>query len=190
MRKTTFFAMVSMPLIAVAALLAYAGRSSGQSTQRVATQPVPFQLVEIARGLSRPVYLTNAGDGSGRLFVVEQGGKILIIKDGTLLDKPFLDVSGLVSREALGSGYTERGLLGLAFHPDYKQNGQFFIDYTDRNGNSVVARYTVSASDPDQADPGSAQGILYVDQPYPNHNGGQLAFGPDGYLYVALGDGG
>jgi glucose/arabinose dehydrogenase len=190
MKKTAFFAIIGVPLIAVAALLVYTGQSSGKPNQLAATQPVPYQLVEIARGLTRPVYLTNAGDGSGRLFVVEQRGKILIIKDGTLLDKPFLDVSGLVSREALGSGYTERGLLGLAFHPDYKQNGQFFIDYTDRNGNTVVARYTVSASDPDQADSTSAQGILYVDQPYANHNGGQLAFGPDGYLYVAFGDGG
>jgi glucose/arabinose dehydrogenase len=102
----------------------------------------------------------------------------------------FLDVSDLVSREARGNSYTERGLLGLAFHPDYAENGLFFIDYTDQNGNTVVARYHVSADDPNQADPSSAVQLLYVQQPYANHNGGDMAFGPDGYLYIALGDGG
>lgn len=149
-----------------------------------------FALEPVANGFTRPLYLTHAGDGSGRLFVVEQGGAIWVLQDGQRLEAPFLDVSDRISPEALGTGYTERGLLGLAFHPDYAENGVFFIDYTDRNGSSVIARYAVSAEDPDRADPASEQQLLVVEQPYANHNGGHLAFGPDGYLYVAMGDGG
>lgn len=163
-----------------------AGRADGAGEM----QEVPYQLVPVASGFSRPLYVTHAGDGSGRLFVVEQGGAIRVIKDGVVLAQPFLDVSGLISREALEDGYTERGLLGLAFHPGYADNGWFYIDYTDVNGHTVVARYTVSADDPDRADPASAAPLLYVQQPYANHNGGHMAFGPDGYLYVSLGDGG
>lgn len=148
------------------------------------------QLTTLADGFSRPLFLTNAGDGSGRLFLVEQGGNIWIITNGETSEQPFLDVSGLISREALGSGYSERGLLGLAFHPNYSENGQFFINYTDTNGGSVVARYTVSLSNADIADAGSAQILLQVPQPYGNHNGGHMQFGPDGYLYISLGDGG
>ncbi|MBN1563967.1 MAG: PQQ-dependent sugar dehydrogenase [Anaerolineae bacterium] len=155
-----------------------------------AMQPVTYRLVPVAEGLSRPVFVTHASDGSGRLFVMGQSGKILIIADGVLLDTPFLDVSGVISQDALGGGYTERGLLGLAFHPDYEENGVFFINYTDQAGNTVLARYAVSADDPNRADPGSAEQLLYVSQPYSNHNGGHLEFGPDGYLYVSLGDGG
>ena len=87
-------------------------------------------------------------------------------------------------------GYTERGLLGLAFHPDFKQNGFFYIHYNNRQGNTVVARYTVSNANPNQADPDSAKILLTLEQPYSNHNGGMLTFGPDGYLYLGLGDGG
>lgn len=163
-----------------------AGRADGAGEM----QEVPYQLVPVASGFSRPLYVTHAGDGSGRLFVVEQGGAIRVIKDGVVLAQPFLDVSGLISREALEDGYTERGLLGLAFHPGYADNGWLYIDYTDVNGHTVVARYTVSADDPDRADATSAAPLLYVQQPYANHNGGHMAFGPDGYLYVSLGDGG
>ena len=103
----------------------------------------------------------------------------------------FLDVSNLISRAALQSDYTERGLLGLAFDPGYAENGLFFVNYTDNNGgNTVVARYHVSADDLNQADPASAVQLLYVEQPFANHNGGHMVFGPDGYLYVSLGDGG
>jgi glucose/arabinose dehydrogenase len=139
--------------------------------------------VPVAEGFTRPLYLTHAGDP--RLFVVEQDGLIKIIADGQVMAEPYLDVSTLVSRDG-----SERGLLGLAFHPDYNTNGQFFINYTDRNGNTVVARYGVSSENPDQADISSATVVLTVVQPYPNHNAGQLAFGPDGYLYIGLGDGG
>jgi len=148
-----------------------------------------FALEPVANGFTRPLYLTHAGDGSGRLFVVEQGGAIWVLQDGQRLEAPFLDVSDRISPEALGTGYTERGFWGW-LPPDYAENGVFFIDYTDRNGSSVIARYTVSAEDPDRADPASEQQLLVVEQPYANHNGGHLAFGPDGYLYVAMGDGG
>ncbi len=159
------------------------------AVERVAAQ-APFALEEIASGVTRPLYVTTAGDGSGRLFVVEQGGLIWIVQDGAVLETPFLDVSDLITPSALSGSYSEQGLLGLAFHPDYAKNGVFFIDYTDREGSSVVARYHVSADDPNVADPSSAESLLVVPQPYANHNGGHLAFGPDGYLYVALGDGG
>jgi glucose/arabinose dehydrogenase len=141
-------------------------------------------LVKEAGGLSQPVHITRAGDGSGRLFVVEQGGRIRIIKGGVLLTKPFLDITSRVS--CCG----ERGLLSLAFPPDYASKGYFYVDYTNLSGNTVVARYYIS-TDADVADPDSEEAILTVDQPYTNHNGGQLAFGPnDGYLYIGMGDGG
>ena len=149
-----------------------------------------YQWVEVVSGLENPLLVTNAGDGSGRLFVVEQTGSIWVIQDGQLSEQPFLDVSSLLSSDVFRGGYTERGLLGLAFHPDYENNGLFFIDHTDVNGNSVVARYEVSADDPNIADPSSAVTILTQQQPFENHNGGNLAFGPDGYLYIAFGDGG
>jgi len=155
-----------------------------------AAAQTPFTLEEVASGFDRPILVTNAGDGSGRLFVVEQSGKIWIVQDGATGATPFLDVSDLITPSALTGSYTEQGLLGLAFAPGYAQSGVFFVDYTDRQGTSVVARYHVSAGDPNAADPASAEALLTVPQPYPNHNGGQLAFGPDGYLYVALGDGG
>jgi glucose/arabinose dehydrogenase len=133
-------------------------------------------------GLQRPVDLQV--DGSGRLFVIEKVGRIRIIDNGQLLESPFLDISGQV-----GSNGNEQGLLGLAFHPQYSQNGRFFVNYTDNNGDTVLARFQVSG-DPNRADPNSEVKLLGVDQPFPNHNGGGLVFGPDGYLYAGLGDGG
>ncbi|MGD9047400.1 MAG: PQQ-dependent sugar dehydrogenase [Anaerolineae bacterium] len=140
----------------------------------------------VATGFLNPIGITHAGDGSGRLFVIEQTGAIRIVRDGNVLDTPFLDLS-----DAVIDG-SERGLLGLAFHPNYATNGQFFVNYTRAgDGATVIARYNVSTADPDRADPNSAQVLLTVAQPYGNHNAGHLAFGPtDGYLYVALGDGG
>jgi glucose/arabinose dehydrogenase len=139
----------------------------------------------IAGELDRPVYLTHAGDGSGRLFIVEKPGRIRIVKDGDLLPDPFLDIT-----DRTRSTGNEQGLLGLAFDPQYRTNGRFFVDYIDLNGNTVVARYLVSADNPDKADPASGAAILRVNQPYANHNGGDLVFGPDGYLYIGMGDGG
>lgn len=190
MKRTAFFSVLAIPLVAVAVFLLVVQDDPDLPKKDTAMQPVSYRLVPVAEGLSRPVFVTHAGDGSGRLFVVEQSGKILVLEDGAVLDTPFLDVSGLISPDALGGGYTERGLLGLAFHPDYAENGIFFIDYTDQAGNTVLARYSVSAGDPNRADPNSAEQLLYVSQPYSNHNGGDIAFGPDGYLYVSMGDGG
>lgn len=152
-----------------------------------ATPPDPanVQLVEVVGGFRRPLYVTGAGDVSGRLFIVEQFGQIHVYQNGALLPAPFLDVSSLISTRG-----NEQGLLGLAFHPDYAANGAFYINYTDVRGDTAVVRYTVSQDNPDVADPASAQIILQIDQPFGNHNGGHLVFGPDGYLYIGMGDGG
>lgn len=144
-----------------------------------------MRLEAVAEGLSRPLYVTAPPGEANRLFIVEQGGRILLRKDGAVLETPFLDLSGLI-----GSGTGERGLLGLAFHPNYARNGIFFVNYTDANHDTVVALYCAYAEDPDRGNPDTAKILLTIQQPYSNHNGGMLAFGPDGYLYVASGDGG
>lgn len=145
--------------------------------------PGQFEWQQIAGGFNSPIGLANAGDGSDRLFVIEQPGMIRVIHEGKVLDEPLLDIRGRIS--CCG----ERGLLGLAFHPRYLENGYFFVNYTDMNGNTAVSRFTVS-DDPGRADASSETIVLQVDQPYANHNGGGIAFGTDGYLYIALGDGG
>ena len=150
--------------------------------------PSGYRWEVVISGVPEAVALVDAGDGSGRLFVVQQTGDILIFQNGALLPQPFLDLHDRITQ--LGSGYSERGLLGLVFHPQFKSNGFFFVNYTDRNGNTVIARFSVSSGSPDQADPNSELQLIHVDQPYANHNGGALAFGPDGYLYIGLGDGG
>jgi glucose/arabinose dehydrogenase len=136
----------------------------------------------LASGLIRPVDLQ--ADGSGRLFILEKVGRIRMIQDGQLLEASFLDIT-----DRVGSSSNEQGLLGLAFHPRYVQNGRFFVNYTDKNGDTSISRFQVSA-DPNLADPASEVKLLGIDQPFANHNGGALAFGPDGYLYAGLGDGG
>lgn len=148
-----------------------------------------YEWEVVTSGLTNPLYLTNAADGSDRLFVLEQPGRIWIIENNARLSTPFLDISNLASQQILTS-YSERGLLGLAFHPDYEENGEFFVHYNDQPGNTIIARYRVSADDPNRADPASAEIIFTHGQPFPNHNGGEIAFGPDGYLYISLGDGG
>ncbi len=158
------------------------GGSGGSATVVVSAAPA-LQLV--ASGLSKPLYVTQPPGDTSRLFVVEQTGTIRVILNGTLLTAPFLDVSGLISVNT-----SERGLLSMAFHPNYAHNGQFFIDYTDLISGTVrAARYTVSA-DPNVADPSSAQVIIAVRHEFTNHNGGLVKFGPDGYLYMGIGDGG
>jgi glucose/arabinose dehydrogenase len=143
----------------------------------------PIVVLEpLQQGIPRPVAITHAGDS--RLFITLQGGQIVIHDGTTLLPQPFLDIRPIVRSEG------ERGLLGLAFHPRYKENGFFFVNYTDLNGHTNVARYRVSATDPNRADPNSRKVILFIQQPYANHNGGEIQFGPDGYLYVGMGDGG
>jgi glucose/arabinose dehydrogenase len=145
---------------------------------------VGLTLEPVVSGLSDPLGVTHAGDGSGRLFVAEQGGSIRIVRDGTLVDEPFLDISKRISAGG------ERGLLGLAFHPDYPTDPRFFVNYTDTNGDTRVASFTVDPANPELADPGSEDRLVSIGQPYANHNGGALAFGPDGFLYIATGDGG
>jgi len=163
---------LALTLLTLLALL-FMGLSQGALAQR---------LVPVADGLKQPVSITNAGDS--RLFVVQQGGMVRIVKDGTLLKDPFLDIS---DRTKSGG---ERGLLGLAFPPDYATSGHFYVYYTDPRGESTLSRFSVTPGNPDRADPTSEEVLLTQEQPYSNHNGGQIAFGPDGYLYLGLGDGG
>jgi hypothetical protein len=137
----------------------------------------------ITAAVALPVHVAAPRLDPHRLFVVEQAGRIRIIRDGALLDTPFLDIQDRVG--CCG----ERGLLSVAFHPDYEANGRFFVDYTDNAGDTVIARYTVGA-DPDAADRDSERILLTIAQPFANHNGGQLAFAPDGMLFVGMGDGG
>lgn len=145
--------------------------------------PVPsFDLEMVVAGLVEPLYITAAPGDDTRLYVLEKAGRIRIIRNGVLVDEPFLDIRASTSSES------EQGLLGLAFSPDYASNRQVFIDHTGNDGATRVVRYT--ATSPDALDPGSQELVLEVPQPFSNHNGGQIAFGPDGMLYIGLGDGG
>lgn len=139
-------------------------------------------LVEVANGLESPVYATSP-IADPRLFVVEQPGRIRVLRGASLLPEPFLDISDRVWFEG------ERGLLGLAFDPDFRASGRFFVNYTDLDGNTRIEVY-LDVDRGDRADPGSDMLFLTVAQPFPNHNGGQLEFGPDNMLYIGLGDGG
>jgi len=152
----------------------------------------------VAEGFAAPLALMPSGDGSGRLFVIDQTGQIWIMTpEGEMMDQPFLDVSDRMVE--LSSGYDERGLLGLAFHPNYTDNGRFYVYYSaplreeapaDWNHTSHLSEFVASADDPTVADPDSERILMAIDQPQSNHDAGQIAFGPDGYLYVPLGDGG
>jgi len=144
---------------------------------------VTIKAQPVVTGLSSPVDIAHAGDGSGRLFIILKGGRIVIFDGAQILSPPFLDITSLVSSGG------ERGLLGAAFHPNYVANGFFYVSYTDIAGDSVIARYSVSL-DFNRADPTSGVILLTIPQPFSNHNGGQLQFGPDGYLYIGIGDGG
>ncbi len=196
MRFSTLKKMLPIGLLLAALLVilqAARGIAGGQDEQIFAPivhGPGEFSLSldPFASGLASPVDIANAGDE--RLFVVEQAGRIRVLEpDGTVLPAPFLDIRARV----LSGG--ERGLLGLAFHPDYQTNGYFYVNYTRdaaapaNDGDTVIARFSVSA-DPDVADPNSEQILMVIPQPDTNHNGGDLNFGPDGYLYIGLGDGG
>ena len=142
-----------------------------------------IELTQVTTGFDRPLSVTNAADGSGRLFVAEQGGRVWIVEDGRKLPSSFLDISDRITTGG------ERGLLGLAFHPGYPRDPRVFVDYTDRKGDTVVSSFT-SGLDADALDPGSEKLIIHVAQPYPNHNGGALVFDPSGALLVGMGDGG
>jgi len=172
-----------------------------------AATPLTLTTDLVASNLVSPTVVTHAGDGLGRLFVADQPGTIRVINgQGTLLPEPFLDITGLMTNlepafggapRGLNPGYDERGLLGLTFHPGYSTNGRFFVYYSSPkfvtnavNHESIVAEYSVTATNINLANPASGQIWFRIDQPEFNHNGGALAFGPDGYLYIALGDGG
>ena len=170
---------------------------SASSRPRPSLPPADVAIRTVATGLPAPDGLIGAPDGSGRLFVIDQTGKVLIIKDGAVLPAPFLDVSAKLVK--LDPSYDERGLLGLAFDPAYTRTGRVFVYYTARlrkgaaagqDHTDVVSSFRVSASDPDQVDLASEQVILQFEQPQANHNGGGLGFGPDGDLYIGVGDGG
>lgn len=165
-----------------------ASATSTPTSPAPADTPVPLNevtLEKVADGFGRPTFVTHAGDGSGRLFVLEKQGRIRVIDaGGQVLSQPFLDITSVVK-----SSGNEQGLLGLAFHPDYERNGRFFVYYTAQDNDNTVAEFRVS-SDPNRADAASGKELLAVADRFSNHNGGMLAFGPDGYLYVAMGDGG
>ena len=187
LNRSTFVQNVQNVAIGLLAVLLTAGNLAPVSAQDdAAFDPAGFSVgfALVADGFTRPVQAVDPGDGSGRLFVVEQGGTIRVLQDGAPLEAPFLDISEQVSQG------NEQGLLSMAFHPDFAENGTFFIYYTDVEGDTQVERWAVSTDDPNVADPERAGTILTVDQPFANHNGGLLLFGPDGYLYIGLGDGG
>jgi glucose/arabinose dehydrogenase len=164
-------------------LLAFAAAcSDGPSNGGPPAGETSIRLQRVAEGLQSPVQLT-APANDARLFIVEQPGRIRIVQNGTLLPTPFLDVTSKVTAGG------ERGLLSVAFHPQYASNGTFFVNYTDTRGDTRIERYRMSA-DPNRADPATAELVLTVAQPYSNHNGGLVAFGPDGKLYIGMGDGG
>lgn len=151
--------------------------SSSSSSSSASARFPAIDLNGVASGFTQPLQITHAGDGSGRLFVVQRNGRIMTVKNSAVSDQPFLDVSDRITTDG-----GEQGLLGLAFPPDYAEKRYFYINYTNLDGDTVVSRLA--------SDGGDENTLLTVRQPYANHNGGQIAFGPDGYLYVALGDGG
>lgn len=177
----------SILVLALLAALLIGPAANAQAAPPQPAIPPNILFTPVVTGLTQPLLATNAGDGSGRIFIVQKTGEILILKGTTLNSTPFLDVSGLITNPAGG----EQGLLGLAFDPNYSTNGNFFIAYTNQNGigDDVLERFHVSA-DPDVADASSGQIVLTISEPYENHNGGNIAFGPDGDLYFGVGDGG
>jgi glucose/arabinose dehydrogenase len=193
--------MTGAPASAVGAVLLFLAAAT--SFAQIPKSDITIELEPVASGLTAPLGVTHAGDRSGRLFIWEQSGQIRIVEDGNLLPVPFLDIAGKLP--ALNPFFDERGLLGLAFHPNYKRNGRFFVRYsapragtpdepcfgTSRGCHAeVLAEYGVSAHDPNLADPLSETILFSIDEPQFNHDGGTVAFGPDGFLYFALGDGG
>ena len=154
------------------------------ATSSFATAQTPLTTERVAIGFQSPLQVLSAPGDLDRQFVVEQGGLVKVVKAGSIQSQPFLDLSGSTT------AFVEQGLLAMAFHPDYDSNGWVFVHYTNLNGHTRVDRFTVDANDPDRVAPSSQVNVLGVDQPAIFHNGGTLAFGPDGYLYLGLGDGG
>lgn len=184
--RAWFLAVVLAGGWAVALAAPAAGRT--QDDQSPPFDPTAFgvTLEQVADGFEQPLQVVDPGDGGGRLFIVEQPGRIQIVRDGEVAPEPFLDLTGEVE-----AGGSEQGLLSVAFHPDYARNGRFFVGYTARDSAAdTIASYTVSSDNPDRADAESGEVLLSIEDPYPNHNGGLVMFGPDGYLYAGFGDGG
>jgi len=184
------FARTAIPALALLASLGACGsgqaaRSSGPAAGVAKATVKGVRLIKLA-SLDEPVYLTGAPADAGRVFVVQRGGKVRLLLNGRVQARAFLDIGNL----AYGGG-TEQGLLGLALAPDYKTSGLLYVDYTDAHNNIEIVQYKRAAGNPDLADPASARVLLRIDHhAYSNHNGGQLAFGPDGDLYIGVGDGG
>jgi len=179
---------MSRTRVLLISLLIVAANSSIPQSARVtpnqAIEPVVIELAPVLSGLSSPVFVTNARDGSNRLFIVEQSGRIKVLQPGASAPTVFLDIATKI----LSGG--ERGLLGLAFHPQFSTNRRFFVDYTrQQDGATVIAEYHASASNPNFADGGETV-LLVIPQPFANHNGGMIEFGPDQFLYIGMGDGG
>ena len=184
MRLTRFALLVCMPVAACGDPGANPVEPPGAPDPQPPPPGLELGLEVLIRNMDQPLFVTSPPGDPNRLFVVERPGRIRIVQNGALFPRPFLDIADLTSLQG------ERGLLGMAVHPDYAQNGRFFVHYTDRtSGGTRIARYKVS-EDPDVADPASGTIVLEVSQPFSNHNGGSIAFGPDGMLYIALGDGG
>ncbi|MBZ5536109.1 MAG: PQQ-dependent sugar dehydrogenase [Acidobacteriia bacterium] len=181
MNKPLFGLFITLSLMGV--IFIHADRNFGE-TAGAGPVLAPLQLVPVLTGLSNPLFVTSSQDGSNRLFVVEQGGRIKVLQPGASSPSVFLDIS---SKEVFGG---EQGLLGLAFHPQFFTNRRFFVDYTRAgDGATVIAEYHASVSDANVADP-VEKILLIIAQPFVNHNGGMVAFGPDGFLYIGMGDGG
>ena len=189
--RRSFFTRASLAMSVLVAGMICGSCNGGMSAPPPPPPPpATFELVQVATGFSTPLDIQQPDDASGRLFVVEQSGHIQIIQsNGTRAATPFLDITG---RAGFTSG-GETGLLGLAFHPNYKNNRRFFVNYTRNNATqlqTVIAEFTASSTNSNFADPTTENILFTVDQPFSNHNGGGLAFGKDGFLYIGLGDGG
>lgn len=191
MKRSVFLLVLQSTLLTSVLMLLLSCGGGGGSGQPggVPPPPVPpatsISLNLVASGFTSPVAMANAGDGSGRLFIVEKGGTVRILRNGIVAPRPFLNISSLVTSGG------EQGLLGLAFPPSYPVRQSFYVNYTNRTGigNTVITRFS-TGSDPDEADRASLRELLTIVQPFANHNGGQLAFGPDNLLYIGSGDGG
>ncbi len=184
------FFLPSKPLLLTMAMAFMVIVARGEKTARPGGDlpgEVAIDLVKVGDGFVDPMNVVSPPGESDRLFVIERWGVVRIIQDGEVLDEPFLDL-----RNDVVTAFLEQGLYDLAFHPNFQENGLFYVHYADRmrNGDSMIVEYKVSSDNPNRADFQSARPVLKIKQPWANHNGGELAFGPDGYLYIGSGDGG
>ncbi|MDO8987220.1 MAG: PQQ-dependent sugar dehydrogenase, partial [Coriobacteriia bacterium] len=193
-RRTAILAMVAISAILLVTTVGCRAKSAPvvlsprPPASDVPTRPVDavklgsvrLELSQIVSGLQQPLFATGSKDGSSRLFVCEKTGKVRVIENGALVATPLLDLSGSVSTDS------ERGLLGIAFSPKYAQNRRFYVDYTDKSGATVISRFTANANGT-KTDTASEEVLLRIEQPYANHNGGCVQFGPDKMLWIGMG---